>query len=186
MRELAEMPAAKVVAKLTPMTVAYQKWIDALEESKARQADQLREFGDASDVAIANCKLTLKRIQDGLRLLESDPQATLAFQFMNRAMWLQRTIRCMPKRFGAGEHPDFDRDIDVVKNRSWRPFQIAFILLNLPGITRLDHPERSDSVEALSDLLFFPTGGGKTEAYWVCRPTRWSASAAGHHRRSYR
>ncbi len=42
---------------------------------------------------------------------------------------------------------------------------MAFILLNLPAVTKLDHPDRNVSQEALADLLFFPTGGGKTEAY---------------------
>ena len=50
-------------------------------------------------------------------------------------------------------------------NRSWRPFQLAFILLNLPGITKLDHNDRTGGAEAIADLLWFPTGGGKTEAY---------------------
>ena len=49
-------------------------------------------------------------------------------------------------------------------NRSWRPFQLAFVLLNLPALAEPTHPERSGS-EAPVDLLFFPTGGGKTEAY---------------------
>src|SRR5919108_1694705 len=42
----------------------------------------------------------------------------------------------------------------------WRPFQLAFLLMNLPGIV---HPEHDD--REVVDLLFFPTGGGKTEAY---------------------
>ena len=50
------------------------------------------------------------------------------------------------------------------KNRSWRPFQLAFILLNLPALT--DPTTRAcRRVTALADLLWFPTGGGKTEAY---------------------
>ena len=42
----------------------------------------------------------------------------------------------------------------------WRPFQLAFILLNLAGLADRKHPDRE-----IADLLFFPTGGGKTEAY---------------------
>ena len=42
---------------------------------------------------------------------------------------------------------------------------MAFILLNLPGITKLDHKDRTGEAEAIADLLWFPTGGGKTEAY---------------------
>ena len=57
------------------------------------------------------------------------------------------------------------RDADVPKNRSWRPFQLAFLLLNLPALADPAHPERADGGTALADLLWFPTGGGKTEAY---------------------
>src|SRR5438445_205039 len=48
---------------------------------------------------------------------------------------------------------------------SWRPFQLAFVLLNLPALTDPGHPERRADHTATVDLLFFPTGGGKTEAY---------------------
>jgi hypothetical protein len=49
---------------------------------------------------------------------------------------------------------------DAVKEPKWRPFQLAFVLLNLVGMTEKENPERE-----IVDLLFFPTGGGKTEAY---------------------
>jgi hypothetical protein len=57
------------------------------------------------------------------------------------------------------------RRLDVPENRSWRPFQLAFVLLNLPSLTDPAHRDRAQSSAALVDLLFFPTGGGKTEAY---------------------
>jgi hypothetical protein len=43
---------------------------------------------------------------------------------------------------------------------AWRPFQLAFLLMNLKGVAEPAHDDR-----AVVDLLFFPTGGGKTEAY---------------------
>ena len=55
--------------------------------------------------------------------------------------------------------------MDIPKNRSWRAFQLAFILINLPGLTSLHHPDRGTGSYAGADLLWFPTGGGKTEAY---------------------
>jgi Helicase conserved C-terminal domain len=55
--------------------------------------------------------------------------------------------------------------LDVPANRTWRLFQLAFVVLNLPSLTRLDHPDRSHETEAVADLLWFATGGGKTEAY---------------------
>ena len=51
------------------------------------------------------------------------------------------------------------------RSASWRPFQLAFVLLNLPSLTDPAHPERAADHTAVVDLLFFPTGGGKTEAY---------------------
>ena len=55
--------------------------------------------------------------------------------------------------------------LDVPANRTWRLFQLAFVVLNLPSITRFDHPDRSHETDAVADLLWFATGGGKTEAY---------------------
>src|SRR5664280_2005327 len=55
--------------------------------------------------------------------------------------------------------------VDVAGNPSWRLFQLAFVLLNLPSLTDLHHPERSHETDAIADLLWFATAGGKTEAY---------------------
>ena len=165
MKELAEASADQLDAKLGPLVTAYGEWIDAKAAAAEAGSDGLAEFRDAAEKTIEHCRNTLKRIGEGLKLLEGDPQALEAFKFMSRAMWLQRTHSLYSEQVRRGRHPDFDKDIDVPANRTWYPFQIAFILLNLPGITKFDHPERSEGQEALADLLFFPTGGGKTEAY---------------------
>ena len=165
MKELAEADSQQLLKMLKPMVDAYAEWID-LQEAKLNDPNEgLGHFGEAPRVAIQNCRLTLERINAGLNLLGEDSQAADAFQFMNRAMWLQRTHSIYSERVRRGAQPDFDKDIDQPANRSWRPFQIAFVLLNLPGVTKLDHPERNEGPDALADLLFFPTGGGKTESY---------------------
>lgn len=165
MKLLAEADAKKLPKQLEPLVAAYREWIDREEAKLKDPKEGLAQFGDAGQVAIDNCRSTLKRIEEGLELLTKDKQAFESFQFMNRAMWLQRTHSIYAEQVRRGEQPDFDKDIDEPKNRSWRPFQIAFILLNLPGVTKLDHSERGVGPDALADLLFFPTGGGKTEAY---------------------
>ena len=106
----------------------------------------------------------LERIEAGLKLLLEDEMAASAFRFANLAMWKQRIQTIISLRATRDEPVD-ERAIDVPPNRSWYPFQLAFILLNLPGITRLDHKDRTYESEAMADLLWFPTGGGKTEAY---------------------
>ena len=51
-------------------------------------------------------------------------------------------------------------DPSAEKPPRWRSFQLVFILMNLAGLVDKTHPDRETV-----DLLFFPTGGGKTEAY---------------------
>ena len=55
--------------------------------------------------------------------------------------------------------------VDEPKNHSWRPFQLAFVLLNLPAWPTRRTRNGPTARSALADLLWFPTGGGKTEAY---------------------
>lgn len=164
MKLLAEADAKKLPKLLEPLLAAYRDWIDREEAKLSDPKEGLSQFGDAARVALDNCLLTLKRIEEGLELLTKDSKAFEAFQFMNRAMWLQRTKSIFAENVRRGAEVHYD-DFDIPQNRSWRPFQIAFILLNLPGVTKLDHPERGVGQEAVADLLFFPTGGGKTEAY---------------------
>ena len=165
MKELADLQAKQVKAKLGPLVTAYREWIDGQEALLKKNQDTFKDFADAPAEAIKKCRQNLARIEAGLKLLEEDEKAGEAFRFMNRAMWLQRTHSLYSEQVRRGGQPDFDKDIDVPANRTWYPFQVAFILLNLPGLTKLDHPDRSDEQSAIADLLFFPTGGGKTEAY---------------------
>ncbi|MGP0066025.1 MAG: DISARM system helicase DrmA, partial [Isosphaeraceae bacterium] len=162
MKELGETPTPALAAKLQPLLTAYAAWIDE------RQADlanpDMAPYQTPGQTALGRCREALRRIEAGLTLLAEDENAAEAFRFANLAMWQQRvhTMISLKKR---RDEPVDERAIDVPANRSWYPFQLAFLLQNLPGITRLDHKDRSESAEAVADLLWFPTGGGKTEAY---------------------
>jgi hypothetical protein len=162
MKELGELPTAQLGAKLRPLLVAYEAWIQERAADLAKP-DMAAHQGPGR-AALERCREAVRRIEAGVALLVEDEKAAEAFRFANLAMWQQRihTIISLKKR---REEPADDRAADVPSNRSWYPFQLAFILLNLPGITRLDHNDRSDASQALADLLWFPTGGGKTEAY---------------------
>jgi hypothetical protein len=123
---------------LRPLLEGYARWI----EHRRSEAEEL----DARDreQALANLGAAsgaLDRMAAGVQLLRSDAEVRLAFCFANRAIALQA-------RWGKGRHS------------RWYPFQLAFQLLNLPAIAKPAHPERG-----ICDLLWFPTGGGKTEAY---------------------
>lgn len=127
--------ADSVRAKLFALTAEYRKWIAAqpipVVPTRAEVAKQL----------LLKSEYAAKRIDGGLAAL-SDPLVLDAFLTANKVM-------AAAARRG--------RPTEVPK---WRPFQLAFLLLNLDGIADPLHADRE-----LVDLLFFPTGGGKTEAY---------------------
>lgn len=162
---LADLQPGGHAAALNPLGHAYRLWIDSnkLEiQTAAMQAHDL-----AASESIAKCEAALSRIEAGIRLLDENPEAAKAFQFANRAMGLQRQhTQWAAARKGADDPKTVQyADFDVPKNRTWRPFQLAFVLSCIPGLADLSHPDRSIEESAAADLLWFPTGGGKTEAY---------------------
>lgn len=163
MKALAEAPSGAAVFKmLEPLLDRYDTWIDELS-NEANQPDIQEDLHlrDAARLNIEHCRHAAARMRAGLELLKSDQHAFQAFRFANRAMWDQRIHSIWAAANRKGEQvsgtPD---DHDEVRNRTWRPFQMGFILLNLVGAAEEAAPDRR-----LVDLLWFPTGGGKTEAY---------------------
>jgi hypothetical protein len=164
MRTLAETADADFAAALMPLVTSYAAWIVGQADRLADPAARLGEYRQTAQHMLDACRVTLRRIQVGIDLLGTNPQAAEAFRFLNHAMWQQRLHTLVSEVARRGQPVDLAA-VDVPANRTWRPFQLAFILLNLPSLTDLHHPERSASPDAVADLLWFPTGGGKTEAY---------------------
>ena len=134
-----------VEAALRPLVAQYRAWIEERRAeigtlqggARHRTAEELlHRAGFAAD-----------RIERGIAVLVEDADALDAFRVANRAV-----ARALRQRL-AGQLTD-DRPL------RWRAFQLAFILLNLPELA-----DPFDSHRETVDLLFFPTGGGKTEAY---------------------
>jgi hypothetical protein len=67
-------------------------------------------------------------------------------------------------------------DVDIPKNRSWRAFQLAFILINLPGLTSLDHPDRGVGPFAGADLLWFRLAAARRRPTLALRPMQWPSA----------
>ncbi|GGV23968.1 helicase [Actinomadura cremea] len=155
---------------LRPLVEGYRRWLDERDAEVPGLPEALREAGER---AVRDARRAADRIAAGVRLL-SDPaadrhgEALAAFRFANEAMALQRRHTAAAQLREKGRsHAEAQAEIAVqgAKAASWRPFQLAFVLLNLPSLTDPGHPERGTDHEGLVDLLFFPTGGGKTEAY---------------------
>jgi len=164
MQELATCPAAALPGKLTPLVTAYEQWINEQVSRIDAPGEGLTAYRQAAAQALEECRRALERIRVGIALLKDNGLARDAFAFMNRAMWQQRIHTLYAEDRRRGQSGTLEEK-DLPENRSWRPFQLAFILLNLPALTDLHHPDRSEDAGAIADLLWFPTGGGKTEAY---------------------
>jgi Helicase conserved C-terminal domain len=163
MNTLANASDEELPGMLRPLIGEYRAWIDALVARRRSEPD-LPGCNDATAEVIRQAEVALTRMQEGLATLESETVARDAFRFANRAMGWQRVRSVWIEE--KKKNPQLNlADVDIPTNRSWRAFQLGFLLLNLAGLTQLDHPDRSVSEMAAADLLWFPTGGGKTEAY---------------------
>ena len=153
---------ADTLARLNTLADSYEKWIRKTLEVSARMSNS--DFSEKiGNKVIARCQDALARIREGIHIIETDDTAFEAFCFMNRVIFLQNSIKNYAKKHGSGIECNFGEYVtpkDPNNNFGWRPFQIAFILMNLAGIVDPAHRDRE-----VVDLLYFPTGGGKTEAY---------------------
>jgi hypothetical protein len=136
-------------AALKPLVTQYRAWI-ASQRTKAASLKGERATTATDMMMLA--ENAAKRIEEGIEQLKA-PDALEAFKVANRAM-----AAAARRRNWIGSSRE--QPPDALPAPTWRPFQIAFFLMTLRSIAEPTHADR-DCV----DLLFFPTGGGKTEAY---------------------
>ncbi len=152
-----------VIKNINEFIQGYQNWIKQQEKQVSKE--ELDEQETAKNL-VEKQKFALKRMQQGVRLLENDDHVWQAFTTMNEAMLMQ---------WKAGKPTAKNDDF------AWRPFQLAFVLMTLESSINGDSEERD-----VVDLIWFPTGGGKTEAYlglmaflFLYRRLKYPASAGG-------
>lgn len=158
---------------LRKMCEKYREWINGLYVVKGSLS---KEFEITASRHIKNCEKCLSRMENGIRLLESKEEVRIAFQYMNLAMLMQQLHFNMPLQKWEEDGTGDIRIANPVQMPSvhdsstwygkkerygkWRPFQLAFVLMNLGSMYEKTSNERN-----IVDLIWFPTGGGKTEAY---------------------
>jgi hypothetical protein len=139
MEKLAEIESdADIDLHLSQLPKAYSAWIN--EQAKIDVVDEARK--DAQKELLSRARKACERIEAGIAVLKEQEDLREAFCSANRAM----AMAARKKR------PHVEPE--------WRLFQLAFVLLNLRGLSDPKHPDREKA-----ELIFFPTGGGKTEAY---------------------
>lgn len=152
---------------LAPLIDGYGAWLESQEAEAATLPEHLRE---TADVALWEAREAHKRLVGGLEHVATDREALRCFQFMNRVMRDQRVASQVAAARSADAGLSIEKAQEIVAGRgasaaSWRPFQLAFILMQLGALTDPAASNRSSDHQARVELLFFPTGGGKTEAY---------------------
>lgn len=147
---------AVYAAALRQVAVDYRVWI----AEQRRESDGLvGEDHSVAECIVARQDRAVTRIEEGAALLAADRDVLTSFRMANRAMRWQmlRQGDKVAKDVRYGGALDADKGAD---EPSWRPFQLAFILCTLASTVDDEHADRE-----LVDLIWFPTGGGKTEAY---------------------
>lgn len=180
MRALAKLGPDELQAALRPMHDAYDEWLDLQEkvvrgEAAPREGEPIAEtlpphLQQIAFDAIDSARLVAARLAEGIDFLvdPANEQARQAFAFMNDVMADQRVHSQITElraseglSLAAAEAQVAERG---AKAHSWRMFQLGFVLMQLPALCDPAH-ERRSGADADVELLFFPTGGGKTEAY---------------------
>jgi len=148
MERLGNLQSAEAAKQaLNSLVDQYEAWIEDQRTHVQSFSGGRREVADE---LVRRAARAMSRIQAGIDLL-NDPQVLEAFCIANRAMGAAARRRIAQEK---------NRNPEEVSPPEWRPFQLAYILMNLCGVANPTHVERK-----IVDLLFFPTGGGKTEAY---------------------
>ncbi len=151
MQRLAALPLPELSFQLSELVSDYRAWIAGLESSA--------RGNDSAEQSLAACREVADRLEEGVRSLQ-DPRTLKAFRVANLAMAEARAHQLAAQAQRRGETPG----PSGAEQHAWRPFQLAFMLLNLPALADPLHRDRCGP-DPRADLLWFPTGGGKTEAY---------------------
>ena len=147
MADLAKLDAKGLARALSPLVEVYGRWLDQQRYAPLGR----KSLEQTRDALVQQAERAKARIEEGIVLLTTDEVVREAFQLANKAMHIaavQADRHRADRRYRDGRKP------------AWRPFQLAFLLMNLAPIAEPAHADRK-----LADLIYFPTGGGKTEAY---------------------
>lgn len=158
------------ISSMYSLVHLYKSWVIDLEKTASLLNTK---YISAASKNIAECRRAYERMYAGIKTLKENETAYKAFLLANRAMFMQRihiTMQSDMAKKSADRYPedeeisDWLRNVDYYKEDDagcrWRPFQIAFLLMDINSIVYDESPERN-----IVDLIWFPTGGGKTEAY---------------------
>ncbi len=167
-----ELTKGEIKSNLHQFVKLYGEWIDTQKVEQELLSENEKKV---STNILTRLDENHKRLTDNIDCL-NDETVFRAFQLANTAMLIQiiisndnhfsRTEKEVSEINDLTEYNSiyFFENYDYSRipfTPKYRPFQLAFLLLSLKGII---DPQSKDRKEIV-DLIWFPTGGGKTEAY---------------------
>jgi len=164
----------EVISGLNNFVDAYGNWV----KDKRKQVNNQEKT--IANQELDKCYRDYERMKENINTLLSNEFNIESFRLMNSAMFMQiwhsvntkkdKVLPLMEDVNFSNFNADFykkasDKLFSETESASWRAFQLAFILLNLDGIFKVEDDLNWEKRNEYVDLVWFPTGGGKTEAY---------------------
>lgn len=158
------------IAQLTKLNDSYESWIIEKQQEIDKFSEKDIHLAKVAKKNISKCNMALERMRKGINLLKENIEVRESFELANRAMFMQREQLKIQRELSDIDRYAGDQKVSELilqkdyltaeDSHFWRPFQLAFILLSIESIIN----DKSDDRDIV-DLIWFPTGGGKTEAY---------------------
>ena len=152
-KDLGTLQKQKVIELLSALAEGYAEWI--LQETKKVEDLEEEFFRIQAKENLGKCMIAKDRMLKGIDQIKRNQDIFSAFQAANLSM--QKQFIWTKLREAKLNNLSIKEDEIVLE---WRPFQIGFFLMSLTGLAIPEDEDRE-----IMDLLWFPTGGGKTEAY---------------------
>ena len=155
---------------LSRFVKGYETW----HKEQTQIANNIEGYDDQKTTILGRQEILLDRLSDNVQYLQNNEEALNCFKIANTAMLLQMVVARHPdfsKGRPLGERvAEFYNNLEFFSNAtytermdepSYYPFQLAFLLMNVKSTFEVQDVNHTENV----DLIWFPTGGGKTEAY---------------------
>jgi hypothetical protein len=171
-----------IINGLEKFVDSYGRWISIKRKTYTSAKS---EYSKIANQELDKCEKDYKRMGDNINVFlsgEKNVENLESFKLMNAAMFMQlwHTVKVNSgeiisytenEKFKGFNYDFYSSEASdklfypYTQSAAWRAFQLAFILLNLDGIFREESDESWEKRNQWVDLVWFPTGGGKTEAY---------------------